>query len=60
VQSAFARHATQRPSLLHSFPGCAAQSPLPRHCTQLDVEVLQIGVSPEHPALPVHPARQVS
>jgi hypothetical protein len=56
-QSVFARHATHVPSGLQNLPGCAAQSVLLRHCTQLDSVVLHSGVSPEQPALVVHPGR---
>lgn len=56
-QSLFDRHATHCPSASQSFPGCVEQSVLPRHCTQLDVDVSQRGASAEQPALEVQPGR---
>jgi hypothetical protein len=46
------------PPIAQTFPGCDAQSVLLRHWTQDELPVSQIGVSPEQPALLVHPARQ--
>jgi hypothetical protein len=58
-QSVFARQTAQVPSGAHSFPVCDAQSVLVRHSTQLEVIVSQMGAIAEHPALDVHPARQL-
>ena len=58
-QSAFALHATHRPSVLHTLPGCDAQSTLVPHCVQTDCIVLHTGVAPEHCEFVVHPGMQV-
>lgn len=56
-QSVFERQTTHWPSGSQSFPGCAVQSVLARHCTQLEEDVSHRGASPEHVAFDVHPGR---
>jgi hypothetical protein len=57
-QSAFWRQATQSPAAPQNLPGCAAQSVLARHWTQLALAVSQTGVVPEHCVLSVQPVTQ--
>jgi hypothetical protein len=57
-QSLFDWQTTHVPSAAQILPGCDAQSVLLWHCTQDEFAVSQNGVSPEQPALLVHPARQ--
>ncbi len=58
-QSASALQATHVPSLLHTLPGCDAQSGLAAHWTQTEAFALQTGVLPEHSELEVQPGMQV-
>jgi hypothetical protein len=58
-QSVLALHATHRPSVLHTLPGCDAQSAFVPHWTQTDCVVLHTGVAPEHCESMVHPGMQV-
>jgi hypothetical protein len=58
-QSLSCAQTTHVPSVAQIFPGCCAQSLLPRHCTQDDVVASQSGASVWQPELLVHPVRHV-
>ncbi len=59
-QSSSTSQATQAPSGLQNRPGCDTQSALLRHCTQVEVVVLQSGPTcPLQSASAPHPARHV-
>ena len=60
AQSAFAAHATQRPSPHTLVAGVAAQSALVMHCTHDEVVVLHLAVVPEHCASVVQPERHLN